>query len=208
MKDFKKKNGRKMKINVPLALLVVGVTVPLVLTLFFDSALDPEFLLFSVVSMVSFLIAVCFFICMGVRPRRSKSKSSSSRIPDKVLQELFGRIVKFLKETEAYTKVDFSISDIISGVGSNRTYTSSAINRVTGHPFSYLINSLRIKKSYEIIRAHPEMPITQVAENSGFHSSNSFQKWFKIFSSVTPRQFKREARLSHRGLSRKPEQEQ
>jgi AraC-like DNA-binding protein len=72
---------------------------------------------------------------------------------------------------------------------------SNAINQLYGKSFSVHLNDLRIHEAQRLLLAHPEMPVTEVMQESGFSSKSNFNKEFLRVAKVSPTVF-REATLA------------
>lgn len=74
-----------------------------------------------------------------------------------------------------------------------RTAFSDFFHRKVGVTFSSWVQYLRIRNALEMLRTH-NFSITEVAFAVGFNELSTFQKAFKRWTSLTPREFKKLAR--------------
>jgi AraC-like DNA-binding protein len=75
-------------------------------------------------------------------------------------------------------------------------YFSAFFHDKTGICFSHWLARLRIEKAKEIIKKK-HTTITEIASNVGFQDLRSFERAFKRYTGVTPRDFKRSI-VTHR----------
>ena len=73
---------------------------------------------------------------------------------------------------------------------------SNAINQLYGQSFSIHLNDLRIQEAQKLLLARPDMPITEVMQESGFSSKSNFNKEFLRVMKVSPSVF-RETNLAN-----------
>ncbi len=84
----------------------------------------------------------------------------------------------------------------ISGVAAmEKTYFSYFFHQKIGVTFCVWLQYVRIKKALELIKAR-DRTITEVAFEVGFNEISTFQKAFKRWTSLTPRDFKKITRPS------------
>lgn len=108
-----------------------------------------------------------------------------SRTPD-----LGARILKLLEEEQFFLRKDLTKADVAQMLGTNVTYITAAVNTQFGKSFTELVATYRIGYAQDLMRQHPEMPLFEVAEESGFASEKSFFRTFKAISGLTPTQWK------------------
>lgn len=107
------------------------------------------------------------------------------------LHDLFDRIEKIMNSEFYYRGRDISLEKLAEVVGSNRTYTSKAINTYSGLSFTSYINKHRIEDAAKILSSvDNEMLLGEIAEKVGYNSLSVFSKTFQKETGVTPRQFR------------------
>ena len=87
---------------------------------------------------------------------------------------------------------DLLIQDIASELATNRNYISILLNTILDTKFTTLVNGYRICHAQELMRAHPDMLLDDVAEASGFASRSTFFRNFKAQTGQTPKQWLQE----------------
>lgn len=114
----------------------------------------------------------------------SVSKSSTDEEP------LKDRLMRVLQEDRLYLKHDLKIVDLAQRLNTNRLYIYQAINEEMGTSFSALVNRMRIDHALELMREHPDMPVAEVAEISGYRSQASFFRNFKQICGCSPKNYR------------------
>jgi AraC-like DNA-binding protein len=99
----------------------------------------------------------------------------------------------FLKLEQAL-RMDLSHHWTVEGmaalVGLGTTAFSDKVKRFTGFsPMNYLIN-IRISEAIKLLKK-PDVPVTDIALNTGFYSSQHFATTFKKLTGYTPSQFRK-----------------
>ena len=106
--------------------------------------------------------------------------------------ELKNRLVSLLEKQKDYLDSDLRITDLSRELNTNRTYLSNMINSEFGLSFSDLINIYRVKHAVELIKEdeNNDLPLNDIALDSGFGSQSSFNRAFKKVNGMTAGQFR------------------
>ena len=80
---------------------------------------------------------------------------------------------------------DCLVDDVAREVGSNRTYVSNFFNRDAGATFYDYVNNLRIEHACHLLRS-TSLTIADIAQQSGFNSSQAFIRVFVRIKGITP----------------------
>jgi len=107
----------------------------------------------------------------------------------KTIQELRIRIERLMKDEKLYLQPNLKIVDLVKRLGSNRNYIYQAINRDMGMSFNEYVNRMRIDYAEQLIVQYPEKTLNEIADMSGFTSSTSFYRNFKLYRGVGPKEF-------------------
>jgi AraC-like DNA-binding protein len=109
-------------------------------------------------------------------------------IKDGTISEVLDKLLK-LEEKKYYLKQECTLHNIAKKLKTNTAYLSKIVNSELGKSFSTYINELRINyiilelKNNSKLRAYS---IHAIAEEIGYKSSESFTKYFKIATGITP----------------------
>lgn len=106
-------------------------------------------------------------------------------------ETLAQRIESVIEEKQLFRLPNLKVSDLAAQLYTNRLYISQAINSVMHLSFSDYINKKRIEYATRLISEQPELPIADIAYESGFASQNSFYRNFKNFKGCSPKVYMR-----------------
>ena len=106
------------------------------------------------------------------------------------------QLSKIIEEEELFKQPDLRVTDIAARLATNRTYVSAIIKSLSGDSFSTLVNGYRVRHAQKLMQEHPEMSVTEIAEESGFSSRSAFYRNFKDMTGLSPAEWKRAARES------------
>ena len=109
---------------------------------------------------------------------------------EKIEDDLFKRINTYLQHEKPYLDPCFNIVQLSSVVGSNRTYVSNCINRHREMNFSQYTNTFRLAFAKQLLTTQKEIPVAEIALQSGFGSVSAFSRTFKENVKMTPSEFK------------------
>lgn len=126
-----------------------------------------------------------------VKRRLSRPEPSGEAEPEPGRNpSLAEQISRLIEEEELYKRKDLRIADVASALATNKTYVSTIINNISGMGFSKLINGHRVRHAQAMMREHPEMPLADVADASGFSSMTTFRRNFKAVTGMNPAEWK------------------
>ena len=97
-----------------------------------------------------------------------------------------GRRIDEIIKSKRYLVKNLKITDLAHEAGTCRTYVSNYINKKYNVSFSDYVNHLRIEHAMRLLREGEERKMAEVAEKSGFSSTQSFYRNFKKFVGMTP----------------------
>ena len=104
-------------------------------------------------------------------------------------EQLMLDIRTILEEKQLYKVHGLQVADLAKELGTNTTYISACINKETRASFNDLVNGCRIRHALDLLAGNPGMPVTQVADLSGFSSYSSFLRSFRQFTGKTPTEY-------------------
>ncbi|MDO5422721.1 MAG: AraC family transcriptional regulator [Eubacteriales bacterium] len=90
-----------------------------------------------------------------------------------------------------YQDCDLSVESVAERYGLSVSYFSKLFNQYTGKTFPDYVNQLRLQKAKELLLADPGMPVGEIAELVGFHSSSYFSAAFRKYYGVSPSQIRK-----------------
>jgi AraC-like DNA-binding protein len=120
---------------------------------------------------------------------RDEQQADTNEEDQQAIRELRKQIEQLMEEQQLYRRPNLKIVDIVQLLNSNRNYIYHAINREMGISFSEYVNRMRIEHASLLIAQHPDMPLGEIAEQSGFSSTTSFYRNFKLYKNLGPREY-------------------
>lgn len=104
-------------------------------------------------------------------------------------------LVQLLIYIESHFKEELNLEILSSHVGYSSVYVSRLITDKLKSSFPRLLNQARIRHA-SFLLTHSLLPITEVAEEVGFQNVRTFNRNFKLLTSLTPKDY----RLKHNAL--------
>ena len=129
------------------------------------------------------------FCIEDIESDEQKADESMKTVAAKVTSELSRRIEQVMTEEELFLQPNLKIVDLVQRLATNRNYIYQAINVEMGLSFSEYVNRMRINYAERLITLHPDRPINEIAEQSGFSSNTSFYRNFKHYRGMGPKEF-------------------
>lgn len=84
---------------------------------------------------------------------------------------------KAFEEDRVFLNPRLNIAELAIRVGTNRSYMSAYLNQQLHTTFYEYVNQWRVKRAKELL-ASSDLPLEQVAHDSGFNSLSSFRRYF------------------------------
>ena len=105
-------------------------------------------------------------------------------------EDLLSRLTDLMENKQFFRRKDAKLSLVAAELGTNVTYISAVVNGITGMNFPTFLNGYRIRFSQQLMREHPEMPLREIAEESGFPNETTFIRNFKAQTGKNPTEWK------------------
>ena len=102
---------------------------------------------------------------------------------------LMQRISRLMESEQLYLNKSLKLSDLSLQLGVNKNYVSACINNQRGCSFSHFVNTCRVEHAQKLLREHPDIGLSTLADQSGFSSETSFFRAFKAITGKTPREW-------------------
>ena len=90
--------------------------------------------------------------------------------------ELMDKIIFEFAVNRVHLNPELNISDLVTKIGTNRSYLSSIFNQKFNQNFCSYVNSYRIEELENILRKNPLISNYHLAERSGFGTVNSMKR--------------------------------
>ena len=117
-----------------------------------------------------------------------QTNASGFNIKDETVAEILEKLIK-LEEKKQFLRQDFTLHNVAKKLKTNTAYLSKIINSELGKSFSTYANELRINyiilelKNTAKLRSYS---INAIAEEIGYKSPESFTKYFKAATGISP----------------------
>ncbi|UOB18472.1 helix-turn-helix domain-containing protein [Abyssalbus ytuae] len=168
-------------------------------SLLYTGVLKKEYDYF-ITTVMSFFIAIISFFAFN-KPEIFDGKAMNKLLPfikykktglsDSISHELKEKLLTLMVEEKPYLNSDFKLMDVADLLNINRHHASQVINQHFELNFFDFVNHYRIEKAIELLEEDNDLNITEIAYESGFNNTVSFNKAFKKISGTTPSNYKK-----------------
>lgn len=135
-------------------------------------------------------------LCLLARSRERRLLSSPSYAPT-LNQETSTTINRALGHMIENMGREIRLSEVARLCGMSATVFSRFFKKNTGHGFVKYLNRLRIGRACDLL-SRTDVPITQICYEVGFNNISNFNRQFRRVCSVTPTQYRSEAKRGMR----------
>ncbi len=112
-----------------------------------------------------------------------------SLLSDGEMERLKTRLLTVMTEERPYLDPGLTLTDLTRSVGVNTTVLSHLINKGFDKNFNDFINEYRINRAKSGLSAADDETVLAIAFDSGFNSKATFNRAFKKFTGMTPREY-------------------
>jgi AraC-like DNA-binding protein len=109
---------------------------------------------------------------------------------DRHYYRLFVRLRDYLLSNRNFAKPDIDRKELISSLGTNRTYLFEAVKAVTGKTLQEYIHSLRLDEAKRMLDTTGES-IEDIAQACGFNTIRTFYRLFRERYDITPAEYRK-----------------
>ena len=109
---------------------------------------------------------------------------------DTKITSLRQRIEALMSEKKLYLQPQLKLNDLVRALSSNRNYVYQVINVDMGMSFSEYVNRLRIEHAKQLMKFNPTLSFADIAIKSGFSSSVSFYRNFRLYVGCSPQEYR------------------
>ncbi len=110
-------------------------------------------------------------------------------LANKDLEKLKLKLHNLMNNEKLYLEPNLTLTDLSKQLGVNSTVLSYAINNGFGKNFNDFVNEFRINEVKEKLKNADDLNLLGVAFDCGFNSKATFNRAFKKFTSVSPKEF-------------------
>ncbi|MFC3197073.1 helix-turn-helix domain-containing protein [Parapedobacter deserti] len=117
---------------------------------------------------------------------KQEVRYQKSAIPTEQLIVYEAQLRNLVETDKVYLDDSLSLASLAQHLKIPKHHLSQVFSVRIGKNFNTYINEHRINHSIVLMRAHPEMSITEIFLGSGFTAKASFNRYFKQFQGCTP----------------------
>lgn len=131
------------------------------------------------ISIMEQLMSLLYIICNDISSKDSFKETKYSLHVNKAIDYIKVRY-----------KENINLNDVADYLNINKCYLCSLIKKETNMTFTYLLNSIRIKKSKELLKNNC-FTVLDVALAVGYNNQNYYNIMFKKITDLTPLEYRK-----------------
>jgi len=128
-------------------------------------------------------------ILMFIRRHNLAASNPFGNSPFSKQKEYMEKMLKVTRYINDNYRQDISLENLSGIAGYSKFHFSRVFKQYAGMTHTDYLNQVRIKAA-ENMMLNPNIPITEIAMNSGFNSITTFNRTFKKIKNYTPSKFK------------------
>lgn len=131
------------------------------------------------------------------RESKIQKKNEGVEIQESLQNEIIQRLVNQQNENRVHLRNDISLYSLSKLLGTNSSYLSKIIQLNYNSNFSTYLNKCRVLEAQKMIldKNFSNYTIDAISQECGYKSKSTFNKAFKEFTGLTPKEFKRQDAL-------------
>lgn len=184
----------------PVAVLRVSVGGALHPVLFV--ILPTTFLLLYYVAIAGFRRALLFYVQPGIAPlieealpepqAEPKTKYARSGLDESACQQFWVELTRLMDEQKPYLDDGLQLALLASHIGISTQELSQVLSTCARQNFYDFVNGYRVREVQRLMAepAHSRTSLLQLAEEAGFRSKSTFNKYFKSVVGMTPGEYR------------------
>ncbi len=128
---------------------------------------------------------------LAFAPQAEENESKKTLLSDKELEKLKAKLQNLMETEKPYLNPQLTLSDLSKNLGVNSAVLSFIINSGFAKNFNDFVNEFRIAEVKDKLQkgATENLTLLAVAFDCGFNSKATFNRAFKKFTGVSPKEF-------------------
>ncbi|GHV30523.1 hypothetical protein FACS1894177_03250 [Bacteroidia bacterium] len=119
-------------------------------------------------------------------------QNADNKNADEQQLQLAARLREYLLADKHFAQSDMDTAELITALGTNRTYLFEAMKAVAGQTPQDYINALRLEEAKHLLDTTDEL-IENIAEMSGYKTSRTFYRLFRERYNISPAEYRKMA---------------
>jgi AraC-like DNA-binding protein len=139
-----------------------------------------------------FLTLLMFLVMMKPDIYYVITKYKNNKIKEQDREDHLRKLNSYMAEQKSYLNPDISLESLAAELEMNPRVLSQIINESIGKSFKQYILDYRIRESMKILASDKEKRLTilEVLYQVGFNSKSAFNYQFKLYTSLTPQEYR------------------
>ena len=177
------------------AILILGAFFDFTNSFLFKLSYIQFFYFQLVLALVTYYLAVAGYLrskTIELNFSETKSEEIEGRktlLSEKELEKLKSKLQNLMQTEKPYLEPTITLTDLSKNLGVNSTVLSYAINNGFDKNFNDFINEFRIVEVKEKLKNANHSTLLGIAYDCGFNSKATFNRAFKKFTGVSPKEF-------------------
>jgi AraC-like DNA-binding protein len=117
-------------------------------------------------------------------------KYKNSTLSPEIHQSTLLKLRKVMEQEKPFKNGGFSLPDLAQRLGTTVHTLSQVINEGLGKSFFEMTAVYRVEEAKQLLKAHRNIKVEEIAEQVGYSSKSSFNTAFKKITGMTPSEFR------------------